>query len=155
MRRGENQRADALFPSLLATVAFFPFFRINVVGRSFALAGSNPSLSLLFFSHSFSQKPPQVIGVGGGGSNAVNRMLASDLAGVDLYVLNTDSQVSFVREFNFFFFLRPFFFPLGKPRPTAALFLTKTIKKTPSPLFCRPSPPPRSPRPTRSRSGAS
>lgn len=37
--------------------------------------------------------PPQVIGVGGGGSNAVNRMLASDLRGVDLYVINTDAQV--------------------------------------------------------------
>ena len=41
--------------------------------------------------------PPQaaqirVIGVGGGGSNAVNRMIGSDLQGVDYWVLNTDSQ---------------------------------------------------------------
>lgn len=35
----------------------------------------------------------QVIGVGGGGGNAVNRMLASHLKGVELFVLNTDSQV--------------------------------------------------------------
>lgn len=35
----------------------------------------------------------QVIGVGGGGSNAVNRMLQSDLAGVDFWVVNTDNQV--------------------------------------------------------------
>lgn len=36
---------------------------------------------------------PQVIGVGGGGSNAVNRMKQSDLQGVDFYVMNTDVQV--------------------------------------------------------------
>jgi len=70
----------------------------GTVGLSFALAGSTPLLS--FFSPTLFQKPQQVIGVGGGGSNAVNRMLASDLAGVDLYVLNTDSQV---REKTFFF----------------------------------------------------
>ena len=34
----------------------------------------------------------EVIGVGGGGSNAVNRMIASDLQGVGYRVLNTDSQ---------------------------------------------------------------
>ena len=34
----------------------------------------------------------EVIGVGGGGSNAVNRMIASDLQGVGYQVLNTDAQ---------------------------------------------------------------
>ncbi|MEB3296485.1 MAG: cell division protein FtsZ [Cyanobacteriota bacterium] len=34
----------------------------------------------------------EVIGVGGGGSNAVNRMIASDLHGVGYRVLNTDAQ---------------------------------------------------------------
>ena len=34
----------------------------------------------------------EVIGVGGGGSNAVNRMIASDLRGVGYRVLNTDAQ---------------------------------------------------------------
>ena len=34
----------------------------------------------------------KVIGVGGGGSNAVNRMLKSDLTGVDFFVFNTDAQ---------------------------------------------------------------
>ena len=34
----------------------------------------------------------EVIGVGGGGSNAVNRMILSDLAGVNYRVLNTDAQ---------------------------------------------------------------
>lgn len=35
----------------------------------------------------------KVVGVGGGGSNAVNRMIASGLAGIDFWVMNTDSQV--------------------------------------------------------------
>ena len=30
--------------------------------------------------------------MGGGGSNAVNRMLKSDLQGVEFWVINTDSQ---------------------------------------------------------------
>jgi len=34
----------------------------------------------------------EVIGVGGGGSNAVNRMIASELMGVGFRVLNTDAQ---------------------------------------------------------------
>ncbi|KAL3148109.1 Cell division protein FtsZ [Trebouxia sp. C0009 RCD-2024] len=34
----------------------------------------------------------KVIGVGGGGSNAVNRMLSSDLQGVEFWIANTDSQ---------------------------------------------------------------
>ena len=36
----------------------------------------------------------QVIGVGGGGSNAVNRMLSGRLEGVDLFIINTDAQAS-------------------------------------------------------------
>ena len=35
----------------------------------------------------------KVIGVGGGGSNAVNRMIESGLGGVDFLAMNTDSQV--------------------------------------------------------------
>jgi len=34
----------------------------------------------------------KVVGVGGGGSNAVTRMLHEGLAGIDFYVLNTDKQ---------------------------------------------------------------
>ncbi|MEE3719508.1 cell division protein FtsZ [Tumidithrix elongata RA019] len=34
----------------------------------------------------------KVIGVGGGGSNAVNRMIASDVAGVEFWCVNTDAQ---------------------------------------------------------------
>ena len=33
-----------------------------------------------------------MFGVGGGGSNAVNRMIASDLRGVEFWVANTDAQ---------------------------------------------------------------
>ena len=34
----------------------------------------------------------KVIGVGGGGSNAVNRMIEADLSGVEFIVANTDAQ---------------------------------------------------------------
>lgn len=34
----------------------------------------------------------EVIGVGGGGSNAVNRMIQSEVGGVEFFVVNTDSQ---------------------------------------------------------------
>src|SRR5947209_6075969 len=34
----------------------------------------------------------KVVGVGGGGSNAVGRMLQEGLGGIDYYVLNTDKQ---------------------------------------------------------------
>jgi cell division protein FtsZ len=34
----------------------------------------------------------KVIGVGGGGSNAVNRMIETGVSGVEFYVLNTDAQ---------------------------------------------------------------
>ena len=35
----------------------------------------------------------KVIGVGGAGGNAVNRMISSSLTGVDFIVANTDAQV--------------------------------------------------------------
>ena len=35
----------------------------------------------------------KVVGVGGGGGNAVNRMIAAGLGGVDFWALNTDAQV--------------------------------------------------------------
>ena len=34
----------------------------------------------------------KVIGVGGGGGNAVNRMIASDMSGIEFWSVNTDSQ---------------------------------------------------------------
>ena len=42
----------------------------------------------------FSSKPVlKVIGVGGGGNNAVNRMIESGVGGVEFIVANTDLQV--------------------------------------------------------------
>lgn len=42
----------------------------------------------------FNEKPViKVIGVGGGGGNAVNRMIENDVKGVDFVVINTDAQV--------------------------------------------------------------
>jgi cell division protein FtsZ len=35
----------------------------------------------------------KVVGVGGGGSNAVNRMIRSGMSGVEFWVMNTDAQV--------------------------------------------------------------
>ena len=42
----------------------------------------------------FSQKPSiKVIGVGGGGGNAVNRMIENEVQGVEFVAINTDAQV--------------------------------------------------------------
>ena len=40
----------------------------------------------------------KVVGVGGGGGNAVNRMVASSLGGVDFIVVNTDAQALTLNE---------------------------------------------------------
>jgi len=48
----------------------------------------------MYNSDAFSEKPVlKVIGVGGGGGNAVNRMIENDVKGVDFVVINTDAQV--------------------------------------------------------------
>jgi cell division GTPase FtsZ len=63
--------------------------------RSFAA----PHRSHFLFSHSPSlpstggQARIKVIGVGGGGGNAVNRMITSGLGGVEFWAVNTDAQV--------------------------------------------------------------
>ncbi len=45
-------------------------------------------------SETFSQKPSiKVIGVGGGGGNAVNRMIENEVQGVEFVAINTDAQV--------------------------------------------------------------
>ncbi|EEC79304.1 hypothetical protein OsI_20135 [Oryza sativa Indica Group] len=43
-------------------------------------------------SHRYSEPRIKVIGVGGGGSNAVNRMIESDMKGVEFWIVNTDFQ---------------------------------------------------------------
>eukprot|EP00210_Caulerpa_lentillifera_P004738 g4522.t1 len=56
--------------------------------------GSSPSDSTDSESYDIVEEKAtiKVIGVGGGGSNAVNRMMQSDVGGVQFYVVNTDSQ---------------------------------------------------------------
>lgn len=57
---------------------------------------NNPGEPSLF---SNANMPPRlkasikVVGVGGGGSNAVNRMIQSGMSGVEFWVMNTDAQV--------------------------------------------------------------
>ena len=43
-------------------------------------------------SDNYNEAKIKVIGVGGGGSNAVNRMLESDMKGVEFWIVNTDLQ---------------------------------------------------------------
>lgn len=46
------------------------------------------------FSDEFNQKPViKVIGVGGGGNSAINRMIENDVRGVSYVAMNTDAQV--------------------------------------------------------------
>ena len=48
----------------------------------------------MYGQDSFNEKPVlKVVGVGGGGGNAVNRMIENDVKGVDFVVINTDAQV--------------------------------------------------------------
>ena len=48
----------------------------------------------MFNQDSFNEKPViKVIGVGGGGGNAVNRMIENDVKGVEFVAINTDAQV--------------------------------------------------------------
>ena len=42
----------------------------------------------------------KVIGVGGGGNNAVNRMISSGLRGVEFISINTDKQALFLSKAN-------------------------------------------------------
>jgi len=47
-----------------------------------------------------SQANIKVVGVGGGGGNAVNRMIAAGLTGVDFWAVNTDNQVLHMSSAN-------------------------------------------------------
>ena len=42
----------------------------------------------------------RVVGVGGGGNNAVNRMIAAGLRGVEFTAINTDKQALFLSKAN-------------------------------------------------------
>lgn len=47
----------------------------------------------LYSNQLINQANIKVVGVGGGGGNAVNRMIAAGLTGVEFWVMNTDAQV--------------------------------------------------------------
>ena len=48
----------------------------------------------MFSQDAFNEKPVlKVVGIGGGGGNAVNRMIENDVKGVEFVVINTDAQV--------------------------------------------------------------
>lgn len=48
----------------------------------------------MYTQDAFNEKPVlKVVGIGGGGGNAVNRMIENDVKGVDFIVINTDAQV--------------------------------------------------------------
>jgi cell division protein FtsZ len=53
------------------------------------MAGSDPMFDEIVPS---SVARIKVIGVGGGGSNAINRMIASDITGIEFWTMNTDAQ---------------------------------------------------------------
>ena len=49
---------------------------------------------MLKFSDDFKEHPAviKVVGIGGGGGNAVNRMVLSEIKGVEFIAVNTDAQ---------------------------------------------------------------
>ena len=48
----------------------------------------------MFNNPEFNEQPIiKVVGIGGGGGNAVNRMIQNDVKGVDFVAINTDAQV--------------------------------------------------------------
>ncbi|PPR81131.1 hypothetical protein GOBAR_AA39579 [Gossypium barbadense] len=55
-------------------------------------SSSPESLGGMTGSSNYSEAKIKVIGVGGGGSNAVNRMIESALKGVEFWIVNTDIQ---------------------------------------------------------------
>jgi cell division protein FtsZ len=50
------------------------------------------SLGVISSQSNYNQAKIKVIGVGGGGSNAVNRMIESSMHGVEFWIVNTDVQ---------------------------------------------------------------
>jgi cell division protein FtsZ len=67
---------------------------VNVPRKGSSSLGVDLSESLEDISSesNYSQAKIKVIGVGGGGSNAVNRMIESSMHGVEFWIVNTDVQ---------------------------------------------------------------
>jgi cell division protein FtsZ len=62
---------------------------ISYPGFNTPMSGNDPMFDEIIPSNMARIK---VIGVGGGGSNAVNRMIASDITGIEFWTMNTDAQ---------------------------------------------------------------
>ena len=54
---------------------------------------TNPNHKFGFASDFSDQADIRVVGVGGGGGNAINRMIEAGLKGVEFMAINTDAQV--------------------------------------------------------------
>ncbi|KAJ6819619.1 cell division protein FtsZ-like protein 1, chloroplastic-like isoform X1 [Iris pallida] len=66
-----------------------PFRSHSMVRCNSSSSSSSSSFSIPPIDNSAKIK---VVGVGGGGNNAINRMIGSGLQGVDFYAINTDAQ---------------------------------------------------------------
>lgn len=89
------------FPSLLrfpSSAISFPLNSLSVLKSSYLCKAYKRSRGPISRSYSCSLPDPyenariKVIGIGGGGNNAVNRMIGSELQGVEFCAINTDAQ---------------------------------------------------------------
>jgi cell division protein FtsZ len=67
----------------------YPGFKSHSIGDGYTIPREEQMSEGITFSNAARIK---VIGVGGGGSNAVNRMIASDIEGIEFWTMNTDAQ---------------------------------------------------------------
>jgi cell division protein FtsZ len=67
----------------------YPGFKSHSVREGYSIPRDEQMSEGITFSSAARIK---VIGVGGGGSNAVNRMIASDIEGIEFWTMNTDAQ---------------------------------------------------------------
>jgi cell division protein FtsZ len=67
----------------------YPGFKSHSIRDAYTIPRDERMSDDLTFSNAARIK---VIGVGGGGSNAVNRMIASDIEGIEFWTMNTDAQ---------------------------------------------------------------
>ena len=63
----------------------------DIFGRKDVMSGASDSYSTSMPDNNLAKI--KVVGVGGGGGNAIERMIKSGLSGVEFYVMNTDRQV--------------------------------------------------------------
>jgi cell division protein FtsZ len=67
----------------------YPGFKSHSIRDGYTIPREEQMSDGITFSNAARIK---VIGVGGGGSNAVNRMIASDIEGIEFWTMNTDAQ---------------------------------------------------------------